>query len=101
MFHSAPVHDGRSGPGSYPVCDPPGKAQGKVISLDPSRHAASDPVRLRRERSNGPIRQMVKISDEEIDFLWNIPEEGAQKLLREYGVSGMRRRVPGPCAGGD
>ena len=31
---------------------------------------------------------IVKISDEEIDFLWGLsPEEGAQKLLREYGVS--------------
>ena len=31
---------------------------------------------------------IVKISDEEIDFLWGLtPEEGAQKLLDEYGVS--------------
>ena len=31
---------------------------------------------------------IVKISDEEIDLLWGLsPEEGAQKLLREYGVS--------------
>ena len=30
----------------------------------------------------------MKISDEEIEFLWGIsPEEGAQKLLKEYGVS--------------
>ena len=30
----------------------------------------------------------MKISDEEIDFLWGIsPEAGAQKLLSEYGVS--------------
>ena len=31
---------------------------------------------------------IVKISDEEISFLWGLsPEKGAQKLLREYGVS--------------
>ena len=31
---------------------------------------------------------MVKISDDEVDFLWSCtPEEGADKLLREFGVS--------------
>ena len=31
---------------------------------------------------------IVKISDEEIEFLWDLtPEEGAEKLLREYGLS--------------
>ena len=31
---------------------------------------------------------IVKISDEEIEFLWGLsPEEGAQKLIQEYGVS--------------
>ena len=31
---------------------------------------------------------MVKISDDEVDFLWNCtPEEGADKLLSEFGVS--------------
>ena len=30
----------------------------------------------------------MKISDEEIEFLWGItPEEGAEKLLAEFGVS--------------
>ena len=30
---------------------------------------------------------IVKISDEEVDFLWGLsPEEGAQRLLKEYGV---------------
>ena len=30
---------------------------------------------------------IVKISDEEIEFLWGLsPEAGAQKLLKEYGV---------------
>ena len=31
---------------------------------------------------------MVKISDNEVEFLWGCtPEEGAEKLLAEYGVS--------------
>ena len=31
---------------------------------------------------------IVKISDEEIEFLWNLdPEKGAERLLNEYGVS--------------
>ena len=31
---------------------------------------------------------MVKISDDEVEFLWNCtPEEGADKLLKEFGVS--------------
>jgi len=31
---------------------------------------------------------VVKISDEEIEFMWGLtPEAGAQKLLNEYGVS--------------
>ena len=30
---------------------------------------------------------VVKISDEEVEFLWNCtPEEGAEKLLTEFGV---------------
>ena len=30
----------------------------------------------------------MKISDEEVEFLWGLtPEEGADKLLNEYGVS--------------
>ena len=31
---------------------------------------------------------VVKISDDEVEFLWNCtPEEGADKLLKEFGVS--------------
>ena len=31
---------------------------------------------------------MVKISDNEVEFLWHCtPEEGAEKLLKEFGVS--------------
>ena len=67
------------------------KAQGKLISLDPnlrkplwpSETAAKDAIEWSLRQAD-----VVKISDEEIDFLWGIsPEEGAQKLLKEYGVS--------------
>ena len=31
---------------------------------------------------------IIKISDEEVDFLWGLsPQESAQKLLTEYGAS--------------
>ena len=67
------------------------KALGKLISLDPN-------LRKPLWKSDGEARaqiewslhqaDIVKISDEEIDFLWGLtPQEGAQKLLREYGVS--------------
>ena len=67
------------------------KAQGKLISLDPnlrkplwaSEEAAKEAIEWSLHQAD-----VVKISDEEIDFLWGIsPEEGAQKLLKEYGVS--------------
>ena len=67
------------------------KAQGKLISLDPNLRKplwkSEDEARAQIEWS---LRQadIVKISDEEIDFLRGIsPEAGAQKLLSEYGVS--------------
>ena len=67
------------------------KAQGKLISLDPNLRKplwkSEDEARAQIEWS---LRQadIVKISDEEIDFLWGLsPEAGAQKLLSEYGVS--------------
>ena len=35
-----------------------------------------------------PPARLVKISDNEVEFLWNCtPEEGADKLLKEFGVS--------------
>ena len=43
-----------------------------------------------REAIEWSLRQadIIKISDEEIDWLWGIsPEEGAEKLLREYRAS--------------
>ena len=39
------------------------------------------------EMRGGTANCNVKISDEEVDFLWGLsPEEGAQRLLKEYGV---------------
>ncbi len=67
------------------------KEQGKLITCDPN---------LRRPlwRSEGEAREqilwslsqadVVKISDDEVDFLWSCtPEEGADKLLQQFGVS--------------
>ena len=66
------------------------KKQGKLISFDPNLRKplwpSEEDAKLQMEWG---LRQadIVKISDEEIDFLWGLtPEEGAQKLLTEYGV---------------
>ena len=67
------------------------KQQGKLITYDPNlrkplwRSEAED-----REQILWGLYQAdaVKISDEEVEFLWNCsPEEGAEKLLAEFGVS--------------
>ena len=62
-----------------------------LISLDPNLRK---PLWKREEDAKAAIEwslhqaDIVKISDEEIAWLWGIsPEEGAQKLLSEYGVS--------------
>ena len=67
------------------------KAAGALISLDPNLRK---PLWKSEEDAKSAIEwslhqaDIVKISDEEIDFLWGLsPEEGAQKLIREYGVS--------------
>ena len=66
------------------------RAHGKLVSFDPnlrkplwpSDEAAKEQIEWGLHQSD-----IVKISDEEIEFLWGIsPEEGAQKLLKEYGV---------------
>ena len=66
------------------------KEHGKLISFDPnlrkplwpSDEAAKEQIEWGLHQSD-----IVKISDEEIEFLWGIsPEAGAQKLLTEYGV---------------
>ncbi|MBR3099871.1 MAG: carbohydrate kinase, partial [Clostridia bacterium] len=67
------------------------KKHGLLISLDPNLRK---PLWKREEGAKAAIdwslRQadIVKISDEEIAWLWGIsPEEGAKKLLEEYDVS--------------
>ena len=67
------------------------KGKGLLVSLDPNLRK---PLWKREEDAKAAIEwslrqaDIVKISDEEISWLWGLsPEEGAQKLLREYGVS--------------
>ena len=67
------------------------KRLGLLVSLDPNLRK---PLWKREEDARAAmewsLRQadIVKISDEEIEWLWGLsPEEGAQKLIREYGVS--------------
>ena len=67
------------------------KKHGLTISLDPNLRKplwkTEDDAKAAIEWS---LRQadIVKISDEEIAWLWGIsPEEGARRLLNEYGVS--------------
>ena len=66
------------------------KEHGKLISFDPNLRKPLWPNdEVAKEQIEWSLHQadIVKISDEEIEFLWGIsPEEGTQKLLREYGV---------------
>lgn len=66
------------------------KEQGKLVSFDPNLRKPLWPSEdAAKEQIEWGLHQadIVKISDEEIEFLWGLsPEEGAQKLLREYGV---------------
>ena len=62
-----------------------------LISLDPNLRK---PLWKREEDAKAAIEwslrqaDIVKISDEEVAFLWGVsPEEGVRKLLEEYGVS--------------
>ena len=67
------------------------KAQGKLISCDPNLRLPLWPnENAAKEQILWSLQQadVVKISDNEVEFLWNCtPEEGAAKLLREFGVS--------------
>ncbi len=67
------------------------REQGKLITYDPNlRKPLWKSEDEAREQILWGLRQadVVKISDEEVDFLWSCtPEEGARKLLEEYGVS--------------
>ena len=66
------------------------REHGKLISFDPnlrkplwpSDEAAKEQIEWGLHQSD-----IVKISDEEIEFLWGLsPKEGARKLMKEYGV---------------
>lgn len=67
------------------------KEKGRLISFDPNLRKPLWPSETAaKEQIEWGLHQadIVKISDEEIAFLWGLsPEEGAQKLLAEYGVS--------------
>ena len=67
------------------------KNHGVLISLDPNlRKPLWKREKDAKDAIEWSLRQadIVKISDEEISWLWGIrPEEGAEKLIREYNVS--------------
>ena len=67
------------------------KEHGILISLDPNLRKPLWPSEdAAREAIEWSLRQadIVKISDEEIEFMWGLtPAEGARKLLDEYGAS--------------
>ena len=67
------------------------KEQGKLITCDPNLRKPLWPSEEEaKEQILWSLHQadVVKISDEEVEFLWNCtPEEGADKLLEEFGVS--------------
>ena len=66
------------------------KAQGKLISFDPNLRKPlwpDDAAAATQMEWGLHQADIVKISDEEVDFLWHTtPAVAAQKLLREYGV---------------
>ena len=67
------------------------KQQGKLITCDPNlRKPLWASMEEAKEQIIWSLQQadVVKISDDEVDFLWGCsPEEGADKLLKEFGVS--------------
>lgn len=67
------------------------REKGKLITCDPNLREPLWPNRdAAKEQILWSLRQadVVKISDNEVEFLWNCtPEEGADKLLKEFGVS--------------
>ena len=75
------------------------KSRGKLITCDPNlRRPLWKTEAAAREQILWSLGQadVVKISDEEVEFLWNCtPEEGADKLLAEYGV-GLAMVTLGP-----
>ena len=67
------------------------KEKEKLITCDPNlRKPLWASMEEAREQILWSLQQadVVKISDDEVDFLWGCsPEEGADKLLKEFGVS--------------
>ena len=67
------------------------KKHGKLITCDPNlRKPLWESEEMAKKQLLWCISQsdIVKISDDEVDFIWNCtPEEGADKMLTEYGVS--------------
>ena len=67
------------------------KSKGKLITYDPNlRKPLWKDMDTCKEQLLWGLKQadVVKISDEEVEFLFGCtPEEGADKLLNEYGVS--------------
>lgn len=67
------------------------KEHGKLITCDPNLRLPLWPNgEAAKEQMLWSLHQadVVKISDNEVEFLWNCtPEEGADKLLQEFGVS--------------
>lgn len=66
------------------------KAKGKLITFDPNlRKPLWKDLKEAAEEIEWGLKQadIVKISDEEVEFLWGVtPKEGAEKLIAEYGV---------------
>ena len=78
------------------------KSKGKLISCDPNlRLPLWESAQAAKEQILWSLHQadVVKISDNEVEFLWSCtPEEGADKLLQECGVSlAMVTLGPGGC----
>ncbi len=67
------------------------KSKGKLVSCDPNLRLPLWPDEdAAKEQILWSLRQadVVKISDNEVEFLWGCtPEAGAEKLLEEFGVS--------------
>lgn len=67
------------------------REKGKLITCDPNLREPLWPSKdAAREQILWSLHQadVVKISDNEVEFLWHCtPEEGAEKLLKEFGVS--------------
>ena len=66
------------------------KSKGKLISFDPNlRPPLWDSLEDAKAQMEWGLKQadVVKISDEEVEFLWQLsPAEGAGKLIKDYGV---------------